>query len=299
MSLLVVGSIAFDTIETQMGKADSILGGSAIYFSYSASFFKHVNLVGVVGEDFAMEELEFLKARKVGLLGLKVEKGKTFRWHGRYHKDMCGRDTIAVELNTFGSFQPKIPKEYKKSKYVFLANASPQLQQSVLDQIARPKFVVCDTMDYWIEHEKKALLKLIKNIDGLIVNNEEVLQLTGMYHLIGAAREILKWGPKLLIVKKGEHGALLITKKDFFAIPGYPVEVVRDPTGAGDSFAGGMMGYLAQAPDLSFKTIKKALLHGNVIASFTIEDFGLERLKRTASREVKSRYKNLTRMMTV
>ncbi|MEK7450196.1 MAG: PfkB family carbohydrate kinase [Planctomycetota bacterium] len=299
MSLLVVGSIAFDTVETPFGKAERILGGSAVYFSYSASFFHKVNLVGVVGEDFHPEELSFFKARQIDLAGLKTEPGKTFCWHGRYHGDMGRAETVAVHLNTFGTFQPRIPEAYKKSDYVFLANGNPKLQKSVLEQIKRPKLVVCDTMDYWIKNEKKALLDLIGRIDGLIMNNDEVRELTGMYHLIAAAREILKWGPKLLIVKKGEHGALLITKKDFFTVPGYPVEVVRDPTGAGDSFAGGMMGYLAGNKQLSFKTFKKSLLYGNVIASFAIEDFGLERLKRTRDQEVQNRYKKLVQMMTI
>jgi sugar/nucleoside kinase (ribokinase family) len=300
MSLLCVGSVALDTIETPHGKVENILGGSAVYFSYGASFLSPVRLVGVVGNDFSQEEeLELLKSRRVDLRGLRTENGQTFRWTGRYVGDMGRAETLSVALGVFGDFQPVIPPYYQDSKYVFLANGSPKLQRKVLSQIRRPKLVVCDTMNYWIANEKKALLSLIERIDGLIVNNDEVMQLTGMYHTVSAAREILKWGPKMLIIKKGEHGALLITKNDFFAIPGYPIEVVRDPTGAGDSFAGGMMGYLAHSDDVSVKNLKKALLYGNVVASFTIEDFGLEGLKDTGRKQVQDRYKKLLSMITV
>ena len=300
MSLLVVGSVALDTIATPHGQAENILGGSAVYFSYGAGFFSPVRLVGVVGNDFAQEEeLELLKSRRVDLRGLKTEPGQTFRWSGRYVGDMGRAETRSVALGVFGDFQPVIPPYYQDSRYVFLANGSPKLQKKVLSQIRKPKFVVCDTMNYWIANEKKTLLSLIEQIDGLIVNNDEVHQLTGMYHTVSAARAILKWGPKMLIIKKGEHGALLITKNDFFAIPGYPIEVVRDPTGAGDSFAGGMMGYLARTDNLSVKNLKKALLYGNVVASFTIEDFGLEGLKDTGRKQVQDRYKKLLSMITV
>ena len=300
MALLCVGSVALDSITTPFGRKDNILGGSAVYFSYGASFFSPVRLVGVVGNDFSQEEeLELLKSRRVDLRGLKTEPGQTFRWTGRYVGDMGRAETLSVALGVFGDFQPVIPPYYQDSRYVFLANGSPKLHRKVLSQIRRPKLVVCDTMNYWIENEKKALLSLIERIDGLIVNNDEVMQLTGMYHTVSAAREILKWGPKMLIVKKGEHGALLITKNDFFAIPGYPIEVVRDPTGAGDSFAGGMMGYLAHSDNLSTKNLKKALLYGNVVASFTIEDFGLEGLKDTGRKQVQARYKKLLSMITV
>jgi len=299
MSLLVVGSLALDTIETPFGKRERILGGSAVYFSYSASFFSPVRLVGVIGDDFPLNELEFFKARAIDLAGLTIEKGKTFSWHGKYVGDMGTAQTIAVHLNTFGTFKPKIPPAYRRSKYVFLANGSPVLQGSVLDQMKRPKLVVADTIDFWIKNEKKALLALIERIDGLIVNSDEVRQLTGMYHLVTASREILKWGPRMLIIKKGEHGALLVTKDDFFAVPGYPIETVRDPTGAGDSFAGGMMGYLAQTDDFAVKNLKKSLLYGNTIASFTIEDFGVERLKQVSYSQVIDRYRSLLAMMKV
>jgi sugar/nucleoside kinase (ribokinase family) len=300
MSLLVVGSIAYDNIETPYGKRRNILGGSAVYFSYSACLFSPVRLVGVVGDDFKFdEELESMKARRIDMHGLKAVKGKTFTWTGRYVDDMSRAETINVELGVFGRFQPIIPTAYKDSKYVFLANGSPKTQAKVLDQIKNPKLVVADTMNFWIANEKKALLSLIEKIDGLIVNSDEVKQLTGMYHIITGAREILKWGPRMLIIKKGEHGALLVTKDDFFAIPGYPVEVVRDPTGAGDSFAGGMMGYLAGTKDLSAKGLKKSLLYGNVVASFTIEDFGVERLKQISSAKIAYRYNQLMKMMTV
>jgi len=299
MSLLVVGSVALDTIETPYGKKNRIMGGSSIYFSYSASLFGPVNLVSVIGKDFPLEELEFLKARKVDVKGLKMEPGKTFAWCGRYIGDMCKAETISTELNTFGTFNPVIPDKYKKSDYVFLANGSPILQMQVLKQIKPPKLVFADTMNLWINTEKKALLKLISQIDGLILNNDEIKELTGMHHIVAAAKEILKWGPRFLVIKKGEHGALLISKDTFFAIPGYPVEVIRDPTGAGDSFAGGMMGYLAKTNKISTTNIKKALLYGNTVASFTIEDFGLERLKRVSPRKINERYKSLKAMISV
>lgn len=299
MSLLVVGSLALDTIETPHGQRKNIPGGSAAYFSYSANFFSRVRLVGVVGRDFPPEELVSLKARSIDLTGLSIQRGKTFAWHGRYVGDMAAAKTVSVQLNTFGTFKPKLPVSYRNSRYVFLANGSPHLQKKVLSQLKRPKFVLADTMNLWIEHEKRALLSLIEKIDGLIVNNDEVKQLTGIYHLVTAAREILKWGPKFLIIKKGEHGAVLITKKDFFAVPGYPIEVVKDPTGAGDSFAGGMMGYLARTDNLSLRNLKKSLLFGNTMASFAIEDFGLERLKQINRQKVMKRYQTLLDMISV
>jgi sugar/nucleoside kinase (ribokinase family) len=298
VNVLVVGSVAYDTIQTPSGKRDNILGGSAVYFAYGASFFSPVSLVSVVGRDFSFEEeLELLKARNVDLRGLVIKKGATFKWAGRYVGDMCYAETISHSLGVFGKFQPIIPSYYRNIPYVFLANGSPKLQKKILDQIKKPKLVFADTMNYWIENEKRALLHLIEQIDGLIVNNDEVRLLTGMYHTITAAREILKWGPQILIIKKGEHGALLVTKDDFFAVPGYPIEVVRDPTGAGDSFAGGMMGYLAKIDSPSLPNLKKAILHGNVVASFTIEDFGLEKLKQLSPKQVEERYKKLLGMM--
>lgn len=299
MSLLVVGSIALDTIETPYGKRKSIPGGSAIYFSYSANAFSKVRLVGVVGNDFPPEELVSLKVRSIDLTGISIQKGKTFAWHGRYLGPMATAQTVSVHLNTFGTFEPKIPVSYRNSRYIFLANGSPRLQKKVLNQLNRPKFVLADTMDFWIKHEKKALLNLIEQIDGLIINNDEVRQLTGIYHLVTAAREIMKWGPKFLIIKKGEYGAVLITKNDFFAVPGYPVAVVKDPTGAGDSFAGGLMGYLAQTDNLSLRNLKKSLLFGTTLASFTIEDFGLERLKQINRQKIRKRYQALLHMISI
>ncbi|MFH1227668.1 MAG: PfkB family carbohydrate kinase [Planctomycetota bacterium] len=300
MSLLVVGSIAYDNLETPYGKRRNILGGSAVYFSYSACLFSPVRLVGVVGNDFSFDkELESMKARRIDMQGLRVAEGKTFTWTGRYDGDMSRAETLNVELGVFGKFQPEIPLPYRDSRYVFLANGSPKTQKKVLDQIRKPKLVVADTMNFWITNEKKALLRLIENIDGLIVNSDEVKQLTGMHHLIKGAQEILKWGPRMLIIKKGEHGALLVTKNNFFAIAGYPVEVVRDPTGAGDSFAGGMMGYLAGTDDLSITNLKKSLLYGNVVASFTIEDFGVERLKQISPAKIAYRYKQLLKMISL
>lgn len=299
MSLLVVGSTALDTLQTPFGKRRNILGGSAIYFSFSARVFGPVRLVSVVGEDFPAYHRRKLTSHNIDHAGLQTEPGKTFCWHGCYVGDMCSAKTIDVKLNTFGNFQPVLPKKYQDTKYLFLANGHPRTQESVLRQIKRPKLVFCDTMNYWIENEPRALRKLLRQIDGLIVNNDEVRQLTGEMHIVKAAREILGWGPKILIIKKGEHGALLITKKLFFAVPGYPVDIVRDPTGAGDSFAGGLMGYLARTDNLSVTNLKKAVLYGTVLASFTIERFGVDRLKQASFGEATRRLKNLLSIMQV
>ncbi|MFC1524783.1 PfkB family carbohydrate kinase [Planctomycetota bacterium] len=299
MSLLVVGSTALDTLQTPFGKRKNILGGSAIYFSFSARAFGPVRLVSVVGRDFPGHYRRRLTSHNIDHTGLQIEPGKTFRWHGCYVGDMCSARTISVHLNTFGSFRPVLPKKYQDTKYLFLANGHPLTQESVLRQIKRPKLIFCDTMNYWIENEPKALRQLLRRIDGLIVNNDEVRQLTGEVHIVKAARELLKWGPKILIIKKGEHGALLITKNLFFAVPGYPIDIVRDPTGAGDSFAGGLMGYLARSDSLSVTNLKKALLYGTVMASFTIEKFGVDRLKQATFREATRRLRNLYCMMRV
>lgn len=299
MALLVVGSTALDTIETPCGKRRNILGGSAVYFSFSARVFGPVRLVSVMGNDFPKAYRRELVTHNIDLKGLQGIKGKTFRWHGSYTGDMCAAKTVSVELNTFAGFQPLLPRTYQDTPYIFLANAHPRMQQSVLTQVKHAKLVFCDTMNYWIENERAALLKLLRRIDGLIVNSDEVRQLTGEMHLVKAAYEIMKWGPRILIIKKGEHGALLITPTTFFAVPGYPVEIVRDPTGAGDSFAGGLMGYLARTDNLSLENLKKAVLYGNVLASFTIEGFGVTRLKQVTLRQVKQRLGNLLRMMRV
>ncbi|MBI2922753.1 MAG: sugar kinase [Planctomycetes bacterium] len=301
-SLVVVGSIAFDTLETPSGHADDELGGSATYFSHSASYLApKVRLVGVVGKDFPKRHIEEFEERGIDVAGIRVvPNGKTFRWHGRYdRKDLDNAQTVSIELNVFGKFAPKIPRGFQNAGYVFLANGSPQTQRTVLDQIEKPKFVLADTMNFWIETEHKALLELLPEVDGLILNNAELLQLSAQPNVVAGARWALAQGPKVVIVKKGEHGAMLFTGEEFFAVPSYPLERIVDPTGAGDSFAGGFMGHLARAGAVTFDEMKRALVHGTVMASFTVEDFGLRRLIGLKSEEIERRVSEFVRMITV
>ena len=281
MSLLVTGSIGIDTIETPFGKRDDVIGGSAIYFSYAASFLTPVRLVGVVGEDCPRDFLNVFEGRDVDASGLEIRKGsKTFRWHGSYVKDMNEAVTVEVDLNVLAEQAPKIPQNFLDSKYVFLANTHPALQQQMAGALKNAKLIVADTMNLWIQTERPELLKLLKQIHGLVLNDGEARLLTEKKNLISAAREVLKMGPKFVIIKKGEHGCLMCTDKDVFTLPAFPTEKVVDPTGAGDSFAGGMMGYLAtQGGSFSSATIKRALAFGTVLASFTISDFSLSGLK--------------------
>ncbi|MBI5368713.1 MAG: sugar kinase [Planctomycetes bacterium] len=298
MSLLVVGSIAFDTIETAHRRVDNVLGGSASYFSTCASFFTKPRLVGVVGSDFSHEHIEFYRARGIDTSGLEIAEGRTFRWHGRYQGDLSSALTVSVELNVFADFRPKIPAAFRDSRFVFLANGSPKTQLAVLEQVAHPDFVLADSMNLWIETERAPLLDLMQRVDGLILNNHEAVQLSGRSNLIAAARKILEMGPRVLIIKKAEHGAFLMTRDEFFAIPAFPLGDVNDPTGAGDSFAGGMMGYLANTRAHSFAHLKRGLLYGTVTASYAIEDFSLERLKRLHRTEIEHRYQDFLRLIT-
>ena len=261
MSLLVVGSTAFDTVETPHGTAADCLGGSSTYFCLAARLFTQPRLVSVVGDDFPAKHRALLAERGVDLAGLETKPGKTFRWHGRYSSDMNSRDTIDVQLNVFGDFQPKVPQSFRSTPFVFLANGAPATQASVLDQVDKPKFVVADTMDLWIEHHRDGLLALLPRLDGLIVNDSEVKQLTGKGNLIQAGRAVLAMGPKLVIVKKGEHGSFVFSNFFHYALPAYPTESVVDPTGAGDSFAGGFMGYLATCDSVSVWNLKRAIAY--------------------------------------
>ena len=281
MSLLVTGSIGIDTVETPYGKRDDVIGGSAIYFSYAASMLAPVRLVGVVGEDVPREFLNVFEGRDVDTSGLETRKGsKTFRWHGSYVKDMNEAVTVEVDLNVLAEQAPKIPQNFLDSRYVFLANTHPVLQQQMAGNLKHAKLVVADTMNLWIQTERNELVKLLSKIHGLVLNDGEARLLTEKKNLISAAREVLKMGPKFVIIKKGEHGCLMCTDKDVFTLPAFPTEKVVDPTGAGDSFAGGMMGYLAtQGGSFSSATIKRALAFGTVLASFTISDFSLSGLK--------------------
>lgn len=290
--LLVVGTVATDDIETPYGKETNVLGGSATYFAAGASFFTGVRVVGVVGEDFDLSRLDFLKTRGVDLAGIEVVKGgKSFRWSGRYHHDMNHRDTLGTWLNVLETFQPKLPDAWRDTPYLFLANIEPGLQRQVLDQMKRPKLVVADTMNFWIDIAKPSLLETLSRVDGLIVNDEEARQLSGVPNLVKGAGMIQKLGPKMLIVKKGEHGALLFHDGTTFFAPAYPMEEVRDPTGAGDTFAGGFYGYLAKQGKMDAPTLRKAVLYGSALASFCVERFGPARLESLTMREVDERVK--------
>jgi len=297
-SLLVVGSIAFDSIETPNGSVADALGGSATYFSYAASFFLPPRLVAPVGEDFPDEHRQLLIGRGVDASGLVTLPGQTFRWKGRYHHDMNTRDTLEVHLNVLGSFKPDLPERFRDSTHVFLANSGPVLQARVLDQVQHPELVLADTMDLWIESERPALLKLLKRVDGLLLNDSEAQLLTGDDNLVRAGKAVRRLGPKFVILKKGEHGAMLFMQDDVYVMPAYPTEEVIDPTGAGDSFAGGILGFLASDAGAAPGSLRQAMAYGAVIASMTVEGFGLERLKRTERSEIDDRLKKYRAMLS-
>ncbi len=290
MSLLVVGSVAFDAVETPFGKMERMLGGAAVYFSVAASFFTHVNLVGVVGDDFGHEDAAIFRGRRIDIAGLERGVGKTFFWAGKYSTDLNDRVTLATELNVFAAFSPKLPEKYRNSRHIFLANIDPTLQLSVLSQIhGRPKLVALDTMNYWIERTLAALKETLRHTQILMINDAEARQLSGEHNLLCAARHIFKMGPSTLIVKRGEHGAMMFHKDTVFSVPAYPLEQVHDPTGAGDSFAGGFMGYLSNAVRLNDVTLRRAMVYGSVLGSFAVEKFGLERLRKLTRREITAR----------
>jgi len=291
MSILVAGSIGLDNIETPFGKVENILGGSAIHFSYSASFFSSVKVVGVVGDDFPKKHLEDLEKKNVDLKGVEIKKGKTFRWTGSYDYDLNQAHTLDTQLNVFEDFNPKLPSEYRNSNFIFLANMDPELQLKVLEQVENPNLVVGDTMNFWIENKKDYLLKTLKKVDIILMNDSEARELCKTHSLLEAAQSILKLGPSTVIIKKGEHGALMFTDSTYFAAPAYPLEEINDPTGAGDSFAGGFLGYLAQTKDLSETNIRKAVVFGSVMASYNVENFGPQRLQNLSLSEVDKRYK--------
>jgi sugar/nucleoside kinase (ribokinase family) len=292
MSILVVGSVAFDTIETPHGTAEEVLGGSASYFAVAASYFAPVKLVAVIGEDFPKQERDFLASRDIDLTGLTVAKGKTFRWTGRYHEDMNLRDTLDLQLNVFSDFSPVLPASYRDAPVVFLANINPGLQGGVLDQLMRqPRMVACDTIGHWIEGARSELVSLLKRVDLFVINDEEARLLSGERNVVRAARNILDMGPRSLLIKRGEYGVLSFSPNSIFAVPAYPLEEVFDPTGAGDSFAGGFLGYLAQVNDLSEASVRKAIVYGSVVASFVVEDFSLRRLRSLTRDDIERRYR--------
>ncbi len=292
MSLLVVGTVAFDAIETPFGKTDKIIGGAATYISLAASYFtKNISLVSVVGSDFPNESLEMLKNHGVDLTGLQIKQGeKSFFWSGRYHNDMNSRDTLITELNVLADFDPIVPEAAKECDFLMLGNLMPVVQQKVIAQLKkRPKLIVLDTMNFWMDIAMDELMKTIAIVDVLTVNDAEARQLSGEYSLVKAAQKILAMGPKVLIIKKGEHGALLFNKEQVFFAPALPLEDVFDPTGAGDSFAGGFIGYLAETKDISFDNMKRAIIFGSAMASFTVEKFGVERLVGLTQEQVDER----------
>jgi len=281
MSLLVVGSIAYDTIETPAARRENVLGGSAPFFAYAAGFFCPVQMVGVVGADWLPEYTEMFQKHDVDITGIEiVPDGKTFRWSGKYHDNMNDRDTLETHLNVLGTFQPKLPENFRRAQFVFLANCAPATCLAALDQLQGADLVVADTMDLWINTTRHDLDTLMKKIDGLVINDSEAKMLTGEINTVSAARKVLTMGPKFVIVKKGEHGAMFVSEYEMYIVPAFPVENVIDPTGAGDSFAGGMMGYIAsQQGSLDDETIKNALVYGTIVASFGIEGFSFDRYK--------------------
>ena len=295
MGVLIVGTVTLDTVETPSKRVEDVLGGSGVYAAVAASFFGNpVRLIGVVGTDFPHTYTDFLGTRGIDLQGVKrVDNGKSFRWGGRYTDDFNVRDTLFTELNVVSDFQPVLPEAYRETPYLFLANNPPGLQLSVIEQATHPKLIVCDTMDFWINEEREALETLLARVDILILNDSEALLLTGESNLMRAAQIILRQGPKRVIIKKGEHGAISVTESSFFSVPAYPLAQVVDPTGAGDSFAGGMMGYLASIKDTSEKAIRSAMVYGTIIASFNIEDFSINRQKEVQFSEISSRYSEL------
>ncbi len=297
MSVLVVGSVALDTLKTPEGEREEILGGSATYFSLAASYFTKVHMVAVVGEDFPQEHFDLLKKAGVDTTGIQVSSGKTFRWSGSYVEDINNAKTLDTQLNVFENFRPKIPKEYHNDKYVFLANIDPLLQSDVLSQVKSPKFVMMDTMNLWIQLKKDVILQLLKKADLFVLNEKEAKMLTSQANLIRAAKDLLARGPRNVVIKKGEHGALLVAKNEFFVAPAYPVEKVCDPTGAGDSFAGGMMGFLAKREKIDTMTLRKAMIYGSVMASFAIESFGLENLSSLTEKAIAGRFNEFCAMM--
>ena len=292
MSLLVIGTVAFDAIETPFGKTDKIVGGAATYASLAASYFyDKIKIVAVVGDDFPQEDIKDFNAHNIDTEGLQIKQGeKSFFWSGKYHNDMNSRDTLATELNVLADFDPIIPEAYQDCQYLMLGNLTPQVQQTVINRLKnRPKLIVMDTMNFWMDIAMDDLLKTIQMIDVLTINDAEARQLSGEYSLVKAAKKILTMGPKYLIIKKGEHGALLFHEDQIFSAPALPLAEVFDPTGAGDTFAGGFIGYLAKVGTINFNNMKNALIYGSALASFCVEKFGTEKLKNLSQEEIAAR----------
>jgi len=300
MNLLVVGTVAFDAIETPFGKTDKIIGGAATYICLSSSFFTNkLNLVSVVGEDFPKDAIKMLQNKSVNTSGLQIKKGeKTFFWSGKYHNDMNSRDTLDTQLNVLENFNPVVPVDFNDSEFLMLGNLMPSIQKKVLDQMKkRPKLIVLDTMNYWMDHFMEDFKESLKEVDVLTINDEEARQLAQEHSLVKAAKIILSMGPKYLIIKKGEHGALLFNNQEIFFAPALPLEDVFDPTGAGDSFAGGFIGYLAKTNDTSFENMKRAVIHGSAMASFCVEKFGTQRLTEISQADIDARINDFTNLV--
>jgi len=290
MSVLVVGSVALDSVETPFGKADNVLGGSGTFFSASASHMSPVQLVGVVGSDYPLETLnKAFGSRPIDIAGLERAEGTSFRWRGRYRHDLNLAETLETHLGVFSNFSPKIPEQFRSAPFVFLGNIDPRLQLDVLTQVAKPKLVACDTMNFWIESRRPDLLKLLERVDLITLNDAEARQLTEEFNLVKAARWIMARGPQLVLIKKGEHGAFMFTPSSIFFAPAYPLESIFDPTGAGDSFAGGFMGYLARSGDLSDASLRRAVVHGSAMGSFAVEKFSIDRLMEITATDIRRR----------
>jgi sugar/nucleoside kinase (ribokinase family) len=299
MGILVVGSVAFDSVKTPFGNKDDVLGGAAMYFAVAASYFTEVSIVAVVGEDFPEEHMTYLRQKGIDLSGLERQKGNTFRWKGEYGFDLNTRTTLDTQLNVFANFSPKLLGVHRSKEYLFLGNIDPDLQRAVLEQMKRPKLVACDTMNYWIANKRESLLKTLAMVDVLVINDEETRQLADEPNLIRAARRILTWGPKMLVIKKGEHGVLMLGPNSVFLAPAYPLENVLDPTGAGDTFAGGLMGYLAATGNQDDAAMRRAVVYGSVMASFTVMDFGPRVLGNLTYPEIEARYREFRKISFV
>jgi sugar/nucleoside kinase (ribokinase family) len=296
MSILVVGSVAYDTVETPFGRAEKVLGGSASFFSVAAAFFAPVNLVAVVGDDFSAQAMAAFQGRPIDLEGLERTAGKTFHWQGKYSYDLNSRETVCTDLNVFEFFKPRIPDRYRHSEHVFLGNIDPVLQRQVLDQVERPRLVACDTMNFWISGKPDEVRRTLAAVDILLINDAEARQLSGEWNVVKAARAIRALGPHTLVIKKGEHGVLMFSEEGSFAAPAYPLEEVFDPTGAGDTFAGGFLGYLAGAPKVDEEALRRAVVMGSTLASFCVEAFSLDRLLTLSRPEIDARYRLFKRL---
>ena len=296
-SVLVIGSVALDSVETPFGKAEDVLGGSATFFAASASLLAPVQLVGIVGKDYPVDRLEALAQRGVDLAGLECAEGESFHWRGRYRHDLNSAETIETRLGVFSHFRPKIPEQFRDAPFVFLGNIDPRLQLEVLRQVSKPRLVACDTMNFWIESRRSDILALLSQVDILTINDAEARQLTEQVNLVKAARWIMEHGPKHVIIKKGEHGAFMFTRSSVFYAPAYPLEEVFDPTGAGDAFAGGFIGYLARTGDLSEPNLKRAVVYGSAMGSFAVERFSIERFLEIGSEDIVKRVREFHRLV--